>query len=1155
MNRSQRLLLTLTGTVGLLMAVSASSALAETAPPVWKVVAVSTPTNFRPGDKSETNSLIVTATNVSNSAAGCTLADYESERAARLVPVCPSNSPVANPIVVSDVLPKGLTAVRVQGHDSYHEAVASGYVGEGLSCTQSQTVPSCSDSNCVDPGDTLILTIQVDVETTTEGSGEVNQAAVVGGGAASVSVSEPVTISSAPAKYGVAAGGLFGAMSTNQAGGHPNVTNVFFLNTINKEDAEESGKSIIKDFDSEAVEDPKDIRFDLPPGLVGTTVGMARCTMAEVANYSSCPQNTMVGTATLIVFNAHGGGRIEMTVPIFNIAPSPGEPAAFAFNALFYPVRLDTSVLSDGEYNVRVSAPDLTQGAADYMSAITIWGVPAEHSSPGPDVAAKNLGASIEEPQFTFGDPSVEEYSTSGGLNKDKVEGVLPVALLTNPSQCSAPLTGVLETDAWEEPDPHVFSSEATGMGTLTGCNLLSFDPGVSMLPDSLEAGAPAGYSFALRLPQNVEPGGLATPDVRRTSVTLPAGTVISPSAADGLGACSGEQFDLHSGTPGSCPRDSQVGTVRSKTPALEEALTGEVFLASPLCDPCSPADAADGRMVRLFLQLVGEGESGIVVKQELTGEIDQQTGQLTVTDAEVPQVPFSELKLTLQGGERATLANPRSCGPETTTAELEPWSTPYTPNADPTSSFDIDENCFGPQFNPSFSAGTTSNQAGGFSPFTLSFGRGDDDEFLNGIQLQMPAGMLGMLSKVKLCGEPQAAEGTCGPESLVGETSVETGPGADPFLVTGGKVYITEGYKGAPYGLSIVVPATAGPYTLAGTTGKGTVVVRSAISVNPRSAALTVTSDPLPTELDGIPLQLRLVNVTVGTNTDFTFNATSCDKTAVTGVMTSVADAVATDSSSYQVTNCAALKFQPKLSVSTAGKASKANGASLFFKISYPKTEIGGDAWFKEAKFDLPKQLPARLTTLQKACLASVFEANPAACPHASMIGEARVHTPVLPVALMGPVYFVSYGNAKFPEAVVVLQGYGVSVDLHGETFISKEGVTSATFRNTPDVPFESIEVSVPTGAYSEFGANLPAKDHYNFCGQTLKMPTLFIAQNGAEIHQETPVTVTGCAKAKAASKKKKAKKASNKKAKKASSEQQVGSARDAGYEHGRNS
>ncbi len=618
MIRSKRLLLTLTLAAGFGASVAVSSASAEMAPPVWKIVTVSTPTNFKPGDKSETNSLIVAATNVSNSAAGCTSADYGSERAARLVPVCPSNSPVANPIVISDMLPKGLTALEVKGHDSFHEPVGAGTAGEELSCTLSQSVQSCIDPNRVDPGDTLILTIRVDVETTVEGSSEVNEATVAGGGGVSVSASEPVTISSAPAKYGVAAGSLFGATSTSQAGGHPNVTSVFFLNTIDQETSDAPGKPLSRDLESETVADPKDVRFDLPPGLVGTTVGMPRCTMADVATYASCPQNTMVGTATVVIFDVRGGGRIEATVPIFNIAPSPGEPAAFAFNALYYPVRLDTSVLSDGEYNVRVSAPDITQGAADYMSAITIWGVPAEYQKPGPDFAAKtpaagNTGKAV---QFRFGDSGIEEYEAAGGLSKNRVEGVLPVALLTNPSECGVPLTGVLETDSWEEPDPHVFSSEATGMGVLTGCNLLSFAPEVSMLPDSLEAGAPAGYSFGLRLPQDTQPGGLATPDVRRTSVTLPAGTVISPSAADGLGACSGEQFDLHSGVPGGCPRDSQVGTVRSKTPALEEALTGEIFLASPLCDPCTPADAADGRMVRLFLQLVGEGESGIVVKQ-----------------------------------------------------------------------------------------------------------------------------------------------------------------------------------------------------------------------------------------------------------------------------------------------------------------------------------------------------------------------------------------------------------------------------------------------------------------------------------------------------------------------------------------------------------
>jgi hypothetical protein len=175
-----------------------------------------------------------------------------------------------------------------------------------------------------------------------------------------------VSIGSELPEYGVAPGGLFAATSTTQAGAHPNVTTAFFLNTVNL-----TGEP----FESVPVGTPKDVRFDLPPGLVGTTVGMPRCTMAAVINESNCPTDTMVGTAT--IFAKSLSIRYELTLPVFNIAPAPGEPAAFAFNAALFPVRLDTSVLADGDYGVRVSASDLTEGAETYASSITIWGVPA----------------------------------------------------------------------------------------------------------------------------------------------------------------------------------------------------------------------------------------------------------------------------------------------------------------------------------------------------------------------------------------------------------------------------------------------------------------------------------------------------------------------------------------------------------------------------------------------------------------------------------------------------------------------------------------------------------------------------------------------------------------------------------------------------------
>jgi hypothetical protein len=152
------------------------------------------------------------------------------------------------------------------------------------------------------------------------------------------------------------------------------------------------------------------------------------------------------------------------------------------------------------------------------------------------------------------------------------------------------------------------------------------------------------------------------------------------------------------------------------------------------------------------------------------------------------------------------------------------------------------------------------------------------------------------------------------------------------------------------------------------------------------------------------------------------------------------------------------------------------------------------------KVKVSLPKQLPSRLTTLQKACTAATFEANAAACPAASRIGTATATTPVLPVALSGPVYFVSHGGEAFPDLVVVLQGYGVTVDLVGTTFINKAGITSTTFKQVPDVPVGTFELKLPQGKFSALAAN------GNLCASKLKMPTAFVAQDGAEIHQSTP-------------------------------------------------
>jgi hypothetical protein len=577
--------------------------------------------------------------------------------------------------------------------------------------------------------------------------------------------------------------------------------------------------------------------------------------------------------------------------------------------------------------------------------------------------------------------------------------------------------------------------------------------------------------------------------------------------------------------------------------------------LARPSCggagqEPCTDQDALDGRLYELYLEFGGTGPlaaAGINVKARGYVEANPATGQLTTVVDENPQVPISEVKIHLNGGPRAPLDNPTVCGPAVTTADLTPWSAPGitpeglsmagTPDATPFSFYTVEpEGCPAVwPFNPGFLTGTVTPQAGQFSAFTLNLSRQDREQFVKGIQIHTPPGLLGMLSSVQLCGEPEADDGHCPESSKIGTTRVASGAGSHPFEIEG-TVYLTGPHDGAPFGLSVVTPAVAGPFNL------GLVIVRARIDVDPNNSTLTVTTDQtgpyaLPQILDGVPLRLKRITVNID-RPSFMFNPTNCNSQQITAVLSGSENAKATVSSPFAVGGCKSLAFKPQFAVTTSGKTSRAKGASLDAKLSYPAGSVGSEANIARVKVDLPKQLPSRLTTLQKACTAATFASNPANCPAASIVGIVKASTPLLPVGLSGPVYFVSHGGEAFPSLIVVLQGDGVRVDLTGSTFISKAGITSSTFKTVPDVPVNSFELYLPEGPYSALAAN------GNLCGLTttvtsrhrvvekahgrtvhktvttrttkpasLVMPSEFVAQNGAVLKQNTKVQVTGCA------------------------------------------
>jgi len=1039
--------LTFAALVGALaLSAAPSSALAATPAPAWRVESIANPQSFE---------LLVS-----------NLGDAHSTEEA---------------VTVTDTLPVGVgtsgQSGDIEGFWACSSTVVAGHTV--VTCTISGELlrllrPGISGTLAQLPA----LPVYVSEGGVPVNSTLINTVKVEGGGAATVEQKSPMLLNpSSPLSFGLADFGSYlaeasGAPDT-QAAGHPNsLTTSFDVNSaVNRAYGEPQTPT-------RSVQDVKDIVVDLPTGFVGDPQAAQQCPLHDLVTLttsSGCPGASQVGRLS---FNGSGEYQREyyedgrQNIPVYNMVAEHGYPAEFGFLFANAPLVMYASVVGNGAAtHVRVSIP----------------GVPASQL------------VSLEGAEVTFfGDPTVED-----GLPFS------PVAFFTNPSDCSGePLVSSIHVDSWQEQgarnpdgtpnfsDP-AWKSDTAETPAVEGCGALHFNPTISLTPDVPQAGAPTGLGVNLEVPQSSDPSVPATPDVRQVVVKLPAGMVVSPSAANGLGACSPAQIALEDNDPPTCPESSKIATVRVKTPLLAEELEGSVYLAQQ--GNAGPAQGSNPFDTLLAGYIVVEG-SGVVLKIPGKIEANEQTGQLTATFTESPQLPFSDFKLHFTSGPRAPLANPPACGTYTPEASLSAWSGQTVQSNRP---FGITQGengapCPGSVFAPSFTAGTTNNQAGAFSPFTLTFSRSDQDQTLGGIAVQTPPGLLGKIAGVTQCPEAQANAGTCGAESLIGHTTVGAGPGSDPFYV-GGNVYLTEGYKsgpfkGAPFGLSIVVPVVAGPFNL------GTEVVRAAIAVNPNTAQITVTSNPLPTIKQGIPFQVRSVNVTID-RPGFTFNPTNCTPATVGATITSTAGASAGVSSPFEAANCATLPFAPKFSASTSGKTSKALGASLTVKIGY----TAGQANLHKVDVELPKALPTQLKTLNKACTEAQFNSDPAGCPPASDVAQVTVHTPLLNSALLGPAYLVSHGGAAFPDVEMVLQGEGVELVVDGKTQI-KKGITYSHFETIPDAPISSFEFKSPQGQLALFTAN------GDLCDRKLVMPTTMTGQNGAVFAQSTPVEVEGC-------------------------------------------
>ena len=860
--------------------------------------------------------------------------------------------------------------------------------------------------------------------------------------------------------------------------------------------------------------DPKDIEVNLPAGMIiDSRATEARCTEAELESPegpASCPNAAAVG-----VFSIYFDGIEVLGEPVYNMAPPAGVPAELGFNAAGIGVIMHVGgrVRTGADYGMSADISGMLDEHPIYGLQLILWGDPSNASHD-------------QERGLCAGAKAKQSFKKTGIHESCPVERVAK-PFLTLPTSCTGePLSTTMSVDSWQEPgdlgpdgtpdlsDPR-WKTATSSSSAVTGCEDLAFNPSLTVkpAPEAASAESPTGLNVDLKIPREESAEGLAEADLRQLTATLPAGMTISLSAANGLGSCTNApepgrpegEIALRSAEPARCPESSELGEAEVVTPLLEEPLEGAVYLAQQ--------ETFEGSLIGLYVVVEG---GGVLIKLGGTAALDPNTGQVTIAFDDLPRLPLGEIRLSLFGGTRAALLTPSSCGAYTTTSRLTPWS--GTPAVTDSSSFELASGpnggaCPGGAFSPSFVAGTTNSRASAFSPFSVTVSRRDGEQRLGGVRVVGPPGLLGALAIATKCPEPQASTGECGQASEIGEATIAAGPGEDPFWIRGGRIYLTGPYGAAPFGLAIVIPAVAGPFDL------GREVVRARVEVDSHTARLVIASDPLPAMARGVPLDIRTVNMTIG-RPGFMFNPTSCAPLSVAGTLESAGGVSVSLSSPFEAVNCASLRFNPRFTVSTRAQTSRARGASLSVRVVFPHPGPSSSSSYSQSaeanvskvRVILSRRLPARLTTLQQACPDTVFDANPASCPAASIVGGANAVTPVLAHPLTGPVYLVSHGEA-FPDLAVVLQGEGIVIYLDGNLSV-KQSLSSVTFNSIPDIPIDTFAIDFPEGPHSLLAADVPTREKGSMCGQGLIMPTAITGQNGALKTQATKVTVSGCPK-----------------------------------------
>ncbi len=1055
-------------------ALAAAPAGAVTKAPAWRVYSHAAPTNLVPGQTGR-NLFIVVAVNVGGAATD------------------------GSPVTITDTLPPGFT-LNSDNPGNFISGITNDYQAPSATPCSPGPPVTCQLNHPVLPGERIVAMFAVD--TPASGPATVtNHVTVSGGGTPPDDDTEQVAFNADPVPFGIqslevsltdADGSAF-----TQAGGHPySFRYGFGINThINPNSVLPPGVV--------AAEDLRSLTAKLPPGLVVNPTATVRCTEVQL-EVSGCPAGSAVGVVGFAI-NISYFPSSSGAAPLFNMVPPPGSPATFGFNpgGLNFYVHVLGNVDPSNGYALKADTPDITQYTEISRVDVNLWGDPTD------------TGHDRMRGDGCVGNGSNYEIKTCPVTPSDK-------PFLTMPSACSGPLVAGAEGVSWQNQNPgtpvtaSAVYGDADGNGAdIVDCDQLDFNPTLKARPTTNVADSPSGLDVDLNVPQTNSLSQRATSTLKDAVVTLPEGLVLNPSAGNGLGACTSAQIGLSSpigqtpirfnGAHASCPDAAKIGTVEVDTPLLDDPLPGAVYIASPHDNPFDS-------FLAIYI-VVDDPQSGVVIK--LAGHVvaDPDTGQLVTTFPENPQLPFEHFKLSFFGGATGVLRTPATCGDYSTTSELSPWSGAAA--AAPHDDYTIDQgpggSCAGSEDQqpnaPSFDAGSASAVAGAFTPFVLNLSREDGTQQFAAVTVSPPPGLVGKLAGTPACseaaiaaassrpGKDELANPSCPASSQVGVVDVAAGAGPDPYN-TQAKVYMAGPYKGAPLSFAVIAPAVAGPYDL------GTVVVRTAVSIDSSTAQITATSDPLPRILEGIPLDIRSARLKLD-KPNFTLNGTSCDESKISGSLLSTLGQVAPLSQRFQLAECANLGFKPSLALRLQGGHLRNGHPALTSTLTYPQ---GAYANLKKAQVTLPPSMQLDQSHIQAPCTRPQFAANQ--CPDASVIGSVTATSPLLDYDLTGPVYLRT-GNNPLPDIVLALHGPAsqpIEIDQVGKIDTVNARLRT-TFENVPDAPLSKAVISLVGGSKGLLVNNT------SLCKQVNRASVALDAQN-SKFADSTPKIAIKCPK-----------------------------------------